>query len=409
MSDPVISPIRLSDRDYHAIALAVDCGQICVVDTHLPLQPILERLILGKTKSDRVDRLRSELEESPHEWNVTQIVNAVIKIDTAWANNSAYSRRQLWTGTELHSEQFPDPEWIVEGMIPTGLTVLAGKPKIGKSWFALQLSKSITEAERFLSRDVSPGKVLYLGLEDNPRRMRKRMFEIQKWRATDQITLGYELPSDSDPCQYVADLIREMRPKLVVIDTLSRFVPAMDQNKAYSVTAIFGVLHRIASNEECGILVVHHMKKGESVDNEDWVDQVTGSVAISAIPDAVLGMTRSRGTDGAILKGIGRDFEHDVDLALEFDKDTCTWDSLGNSSEILTKGSFLEIVDILNELGEANQTTIADTLKRDAGNISKRLAELTDLGSVIYRKGKGNEKVYSVNKDTTYTTRTTSQ
>ena len=69
-------------------------------------------------------------------------------------------RRTSWTAAELIAETFPDPVWAVPGVLCEGLNLLAGAPKVGKSWFAL---------------DVEQGDALYLALEDPPRRMQDRL------------------------------------------------------------------------------------------------------------------------------------------------------------------------------------------------------------------------------------------
>src|SRR3990172_4718263 len=71
-----------------------------------------------------------------------------------------------WTVGELLAADFPEPDWIVPGMIPIGLTYLAGRPKIGKSWLALQLAHSKATGGIFLQERVSQGNVLFIALED---------------------------------------------------------------------------------------------------------------------------------------------------------------------------------------------------------------------------------------------------
>ena len=67
-----------------------------------------------------------------------------------------------WTATELLSHHFEDPPWVVPGLIPVGLTMLAGRPKIGKSMLSLQVALAHATGGRVLDREASRGKVLYL-------------------------------------------------------------------------------------------------------------------------------------------------------------------------------------------------------------------------------------------------------
>jgi RecA-family ATPase len=60
-------------------------------------------------------------------------------------------------------------------MLPEGLTLLAGKPKLGKSWLAFSVALSIAAGGGALgAQPVAKGDVLYLALEDNARRLQSR-------------------------------------------------------------------------------------------------------------------------------------------------------------------------------------------------------------------------------------------
>ena len=88
----------------------------------------------------------------------------------------------ILTAAELMKLEFPPPQWLVEGLLPEGLTVLSGAPKIGKSWLSLQIALSITTASPLFGRaPASEKNVLLLALEDNERRLQER---ISKCRLT---------------------------------------------------------------------------------------------------------------------------------------------------------------------------------------------------------------------------------
>ena len=84
-----------------------------------------------------------------------------------------------WTADRLMAEEFAPPRWAVPGLIPEGLSLLAGAPKAGKSWLALNLALGIAAGAPVLGEvAVDPGEVLYLALEDTPRRLQSRMGKI---------------------------------------------------------------------------------------------------------------------------------------------------------------------------------------------------------------------------------------
>jgi hypothetical protein len=79
---------------------------------------------------------------------------------------------------ELQTTTFPPVSWIVEGLLPEGITLFAGKPKLGKSWLALQIGYGIASGSEVLGRPAEQGSVLYAALEDNNRRLKHRMCKI---------------------------------------------------------------------------------------------------------------------------------------------------------------------------------------------------------------------------------------
>jgi RecA-family ATPase len=77
-----------------------------------------------------------------------------------------------FTAAELMAFEFPEARWAVPGIIPEGVTLLAGKPKQGKSWASLGISIAVATGGEALGKvRVERGEVLYLALEDNPRRL----------------------------------------------------------------------------------------------------------------------------------------------------------------------------------------------------------------------------------------------
>ena len=74
---------------------------------------------------------------------------------------------------------FPEAPFVVAGLILEGLTILAGRPKIGKSWLALAVCLAVAQGHRVLGNlATTQGDVLYAALEDNPRRLQKRIDKL---------------------------------------------------------------------------------------------------------------------------------------------------------------------------------------------------------------------------------------
>ena len=123
----------------------------------------------------------------------------------------------------LMSTPLPVTRFIVEGLLPEGLHILAGSPKIGKSWLALWICLRVSKGEPVWELPVTQGTVLYLCLEDSYARIQNRLFQI-----TDDApnTLHFANLSssigDGLENQITSFLTEHPDTNLIVIDTLQK-------------------------------------------------------------------------------------------------------------------------------------------------------------------------------------------
>src|SRR5262245_6276525 len=88
-------------------------------------------------------------------------------------------RDHVFTAADLRNRPFPPICYVVPDLIPEGLSIMAGRPKIGKSWLALDLCIAVAAGRIcFGERKPVPGDVLYAALEDNPRRLQRRLDKL---------------------------------------------------------------------------------------------------------------------------------------------------------------------------------------------------------------------------------------
>ena len=86
---------------------------------------------------------------------------------------------ETFTAAALMALELPPVRWAVPGVVPEGVTLLAGKPKLGKSWFTLGLGVATSTGGVALgTKRVEQGECLYLALEDNRRRLQKRLDKL---------------------------------------------------------------------------------------------------------------------------------------------------------------------------------------------------------------------------------------
>lgn len=289
----------------------------------------------------------------------------------------------LLTADKILSTEWPEPVWAVPGILPVGLAILAGAPKVGKSWLALQIAQAVAAGGYALGQRVEKGPILYLALEDPPRRLQDRMRK-QGW------SLGLE--ADFMPLGNFQEKIGDLRNgggerlawqmekrgyRLVAIDTLSRAIMG-DQQDVREMTGWLSPLQEIAQKQNAVIIMVdHHRKPGGS--NPDSIADILGSTAKGAMADTVLGLYRERGKPGARLAITGREVEEKT-LDLFFDALTGCW-QLDTTGGGLT-GKQSDLLTALESMGPAGVSDIAEAVGRNRGTVYRQLVEFEQAGKV---------------------------
>jgi len=300
----------------------------------------------------------------------------------------------LMTAHHILTTDWPEPIWAIPEYLPAGLTIIAGKPKIGKSWLALQIACAVSSGGRTLGKDVEQGSALYLALEDPPRRLKDRM-KKQRWPdnpTCDFLALGDFNESIGDLKNggglKLAQQIQQKRYKYVCIDTLSRAIVG-DQNEVEEMTAALTPLQEMAHSENCAVVIVDHHRK--SIMDQDAVTNILGSTAKGAMADCVWGLYRERGKLNANLAITGRDVV-EITLAVTMDWELGCWQSDGDADEIQRGERKDEIVAFIESNGAAGLIEIAEATDRDKSNVFRDLNELINA-NLIKKTGLGRGKV----------------
>lgn len=303
---------------------------------------------------------------------------------------------ERWNGKDLMLAEFPPPRWLVPDMIPEGLVVLGGRPKLGKSWLALQLAVAVSSSGKFLDHDVPQGKVLYLAFEDSKRRIRERLWTQKASPDAVQhivFRIGHQLQA---PLQVLWDELNSDKYQLCVIDTFTRLAGRLDQNDVGVMSVFMSKIQTFAIENGMTVLMIDHHNKMVAA-YQDVIDNILGSTGKSAPIDAAFGLYRERGTQNATLKSTGRDIE-DAELALQWDPITCCWQNLGEADTVRkesARGKVLQAIEELQEFDQlATSTTIAKHLGMHQGNVSRELAELLRLGKIVKTPRAGKDQPY---------------
>jgi predicted transcriptional regulator len=304
-----------------------------------------------------------------------------------------------WSAAELLAATFPEPTWAVPGFVPVGLTVLAGRPKVGKSWLALQIAIAKGTGGVALNQRVTPGRVLYLALEDNGRRLRDRAVK-QGMPASATIRFETCWPRlTQGGLELLAQAIDAKRYAFVVLDTIGRALGRLERNDYGDNTELIGALQEIAISRDIAVLVLDHTRKPVAGLPSDPVDDIIGSTGKSGAVDAVLSLTKSQGKHGAVLSITGREVIQES-YALSWDAVTCCWQLDGSAEEVALRGRKADVLAILrNSHPEIVRTSAIVTLSGvSQPNLSPILVGLVADGLVMEQKT-GRAKAYSLTSE----------
>lgn len=309
---------------------------------------------------------------------------------------------------DLQRKAFKEPTWIIPNVLPAGNIILAARPKMRKTFLALQLGLAVCGGRKFLDWQCSPADVLFLGLEDNERRLKSRIRLLQTfdlnppdlsgfryWTGGVDIspTTGKEFISNPDEAArtYAAfprgeagvDALKRFldtfpKTKLIVIDTYAHFREQSNNRDVYQRDYDQMMpITRLAAEREVCILVVHHEKKGNAGnDSADFMEDVSGTTGITGAVDGVMSIKGRRGpqeeNEERKLLLSGRDIPHEIQVDMAFDAERGGWlpaarqDVRAGILKLLEQHPFMtqtEFFSVLPNISKARISQVLTTLK----------------------------------------------
>ena len=307
------------------------------------------------------------------------------------ARQHTNGHRTGYTAVELLATDFPEPRFAVPGIFAEGLNLLVGAPKLGKSWLALNVAIAVASGGRALGKvPVEQGEVLYLALEDGPRRLKKRLEMVL---GADPAPVGLHFETEWPPLidggaeDLGAWLSSHPETRLVVIDVIARLrSPVKTNADRYMVDYMVAEeVKRVADQHRVSVVAVHHTRKAAA---DDFIDSVSGTNGLAGAADSIVVLKRSRGQADAVLHVVGRDIE-EQELALNFDAHIGTWALLGDAEEWRMSETRRQIIEAIREADQAlRPKQIADEAEADYGVVKHLVRRMVDDGQLI-TDGKG--------------------
>lgn len=231
-------------------------------------------------------------------------------------------------GATLMTKPFVPLPFIVDTLLSQGLHILAGSPKVGKSWLALWLAVTVAKGDSVWGQSVKKGTTLYLCLEDSQLRIQNRLLDITEDApptvhfSTEAALLGRGLEQ-----QLASFLAEHLDTVLIIIDTLQMIRGTNYENTYANDYRDLSALKHIADTHGIAILLIHHLRKEPA---EDVFSRISGTTAISGAVDSSFTLVEDRrGSRRAKLYCVGRDIEY-REMELERNGDS-VWELVADS------------------------------------------------------------------------------
>ena len=236
--------------------------------------------------------------------------------------------------TELYQTAYQSRPPIIDGLLYAGAYILAGAPKIGKSFLVAQIAYHVSTGEALWACEVHPGTVLYLALEDDFQRIQSRMFMMYGINDTDRLhfaTAAGKIGNGLD--EQLENFVREHPDtRLIIIDTMQKIREVGGEAYSYaSDYEIIGRLKQFADKHCICVLTVHHTRKQPAGDSFEMISGTTGSLGCA--DGSLLMQKKKRTALEATIDVVGRD-QQDQELLLQFDHEKCVWKLIKAETEV---------------------------------------------------------------------------
>ena len=297
-------------------------------------------------------------------------------------------------------------EYCVDDLISQGLFVLAGAPKVGKSWLALDMCLSIAKGEKVLGKETLCGHAVYLSLEDSLIRLQNRLYELTD-EPSDNLnfaimaeSISNGLPEQIEYCRKRFDDL-----KIVFIDTL-QMVRNESESSYGSDYKELSVLKSLADKLGIAIVLVHHTRK---CSDGDPFNMISGSTGLSGCVDGSMVLIESkRGSRKAKLYCVGRDIENqEINVVFESSRWKVS-DEIKNIepdyfpfavhdfmvTQKKFKGSATELAEKLSAL--LHKEVFSNRVKKD---LIQHAYELLDYGVTFESKRSNGQRIIILNYD----------
>jgi len=309
--------------------------------------------------------------------------------------------RTMFSAADLLDMELPPIKWTIPEILPEGVTILAGRAKIGKSFLAFGLCVAVATGGEALGKiPVGRGDVLYVALEDNKRRLKKRLKGLigDAEKAPENLTIAIEWPRLDDGGVEKLDrwLLGHREARLVVIDILKSIRPRGGQGRnIYDLDyESLEPLKPLIERHGVAIVVVHHLNQGQS---PDPLTLISGSEGLVGVVDGTLVLRRERGKHDATLHVAGKDIEEEREHALTWDANLTNWTLVGDAEDFRMSDQRRETRGAMLALSRPVTTAeVANKVDKDYQATRYLMVRMEEEGLIRLHHTEGARKYYVV-------------
>ena len=331
---------------------------------------------------------------------IDSLINKRIEVST----QAKPSTTSFITLKELMSRQFPDSEWVVEPLIPEGLTVLSAQPASYKTWLMLDIAIAVASGSQlFDTFDTTQSGVLMVDEENSERLLQQR---LQLLGDDNELPIHFMVDKkfrlEDAKIGSVIRFCKDNDIGLVTFDSLVR-IHSKNENDAVQMSEVFAKIRQF-NKAGINVLVTHHNRKGGNSENPS--QDMRGSSDILAAVDCHLSLKRNRESKVLSITQTKVRFMEELEpfeMEVITNEESVRFEYMGLSDfaetkrqktiraikELLADGKVLNQKDILVALEEANNKVSAKTLRATLKNMEAN-DELKGM------PGKGSEILYSL-------------
>lgn len=286
------------------------------------------------------------------------------------------------TATDLQKADLPPVQFLVDGILPVGTSLLSAASKIGKSWMVLDMGLAIAAGKPFMGHNTHKAGVLYLALEDSHTRLQDRMKKVlHGGTAPEGMRFSIVAPTlDEDLLNVLGeDMNAHPETKLIIIDTLQKIRgTSKARESGYEQDyREMGAVKKFVDERGISVLFVHHNRKMR--DDTDPFNMISGTNGIMGAADTTWTIIKNKRSDNeATLHITGRDVEQ-TDTVISFDKTTWKWKPMGS----------LDLIVSQREREAYDNDPIVQTIKsllKESGEWKGTAAELMAEGKRICKR-----------------------